>query len=150
MNLSELRAPKGCNRRKKRRGRGGASGHGKTSCRGHKGVNARSGSKQTIASEGGQMPLIRRMPKRGFNSDTAITYQVLNIDNLNQFDNGEVVDAQVLEKNGMVKNADWPIKVLGTGELKNALTVKADAFSESAKKKIEQAGGKVEIVSSRS
>ena len=135
MKLSELKAPKGSVKRTKRRGRGPGSGHGKTSCRGHKGANARSGSKQHIASEGGQMPLIRRMPKRGFNSDAGIDYQVVNVEKLNRFTKDAVVNADILAKKGMVKKADKPIKILGKGKLENPVTIKINAVSGSARKR---------------
>ena len=146
MDLSKITPPRGAVRNKKRRGRGQRSGHGKTSCRGHKGANARSGSTTHIGFEGGQMPLIRRLPKRGFNRDEHLEYQIVNIDNLGKASKDGVVDANGLLKKGMIKKLGLPVKILGAGEIDKPLTVKADAFSESAKTKIEKAGGKAEIV----
>ncbi|NQT23075.1 MAG: 50S ribosomal protein L15 [Candidatus Omnitrophica bacterium] len=149
MKLSELKSPKGSLKRKKRLGRGAGSGHGKTSCRGHKGQKSRSGSGPHVGFEGGQMPLIRRIPKRGFTSKNRLVYQIVNTKTLNAFKKDSTVDAQALSEMGIVKALDAPIKILGDGELSKALTVKVSAFSASAKKRIEEAGGKVEIVSGR-
>ena len=150
MNLSELRAPKGSVKNKKRRGRGAGSGHGKTSCRGHKGANARSGATTHLAFEGGQMPLIRRLPKRGFRREEKVVYQVVNLEKLNKFGKDAVIDAGELRKNGMVRTINKPIKILGMGKIEKPLIVKVNAFSGSAKEKIEKAGGKVQVVSRHS
>lgn len=147
MDLAHLRAPRGAAKYKKRRGRGSGSGHGKTSCRGHKGANARTGSTTHMAFEGGQMPLIRRIPKRGFTSKRGVFYQIANVDRLNMFKNDSVVDMNMLAEKGVVAKPDRPVKILGSGELKRTLTVKASAFSAGAKKKIEGLGGKAEVVS---
>lgn len=146
MNLSQLRAPKGATKNIKRRGRGRSSGHGKTSCRGHKGARSRSGTTTHMAFEGGQMPLIRRIPKRGFRHTDRTYFQVVNLAKFSAFEKNTVVDAKELEKKGMIKESGLPVKILGTGEVDRPLTVKANAFSGSAKKKIEKAGGKTEIV----
>ena len=146
MDLSQLRPPKGRVKKTKRRGRGQGSGHGKTSCRGHKGAKARSGPGTHMGFEGGQMPLIRRIPKRGFTNADKLTYQVVNIDKLKTFGKDAVIDAGALEQNGMIKKLDMPIKILGAGEIDKPLTVKVNAVSGTARKKIETAGGKIEIV----
>lgn len=146
MKLSELKAPRFSGKYKKRRGRGQRSGHGKTSCRGNKGANARSGPTTHIGFEGGQMPLIRRIPKRGFNHETATPFQIVNLLKLNMFQKDSVITAVELHKKGMIRKADGKVKILGSGNIEKALTVKANAFSVSAKGKIEKAGGKTEIV----
>jgi len=151
MDLSKIKRPYGSQKKRKRRGRGSGSGHGKTSCKGHKGANARSGHTTHIAFEGGQMPLIRRVPKRGFRrGDDKLVYQIVNVQDLNAFDTDSVIDKQTLKKNGYIKFTDRPVKVLGQGDIKRAVTVKVDAFSNSAVKKLEQAGGKAQSVSSNS
>lgn len=147
MKLSELKAPKGAAKKRKIRGRGAGSGHGKTSCRGHKGANARSGRGTHMGFEGGQMPLIRRIPKRGFTSKFKVLYEVVNIEKLNTFKNNSVVNADALIENKIIRKRNAPVKILGEGKITKSFTVKADAFSASAKKKIIEAGGKVEIVS---
>lgn len=147
MKLHELSPAVGSKKGPKRIGRGMASGHGKTSCKGHKGQNARSGGGVRPGFEGGQMPLHRRIPKRGFNNIFATTYAEVNIDDLNRFEAGSVVDATSLKTIGIIKKPLDGIKVLGKGDLTtNNLTVKATKFSEAAKQKIEAAGGKVEVI----
>jgi large subunit ribosomal protein L15 len=146
MNLSQLKGRPGANKRIKRRGRGHRSGHGKTSCRGHKGAKARSGSTTHIGFEGGQMPLIRRVPKRGFANEDKIIYEITNIQNLNIFKNDTVIDAAALIDKGIIRNKRRPVKILGKGKLTKPLVIKANAFSKSAVKAIEAAGGKAEIV----
>ena len=133
---------------KKRVGRGIGSGIGKTSGKGHKGQNARSGGGVRVGFEGGQMPLVRKLPRRGFNNAVfAKEYTIVNIADLNKFEDNAVVDVNSLKEKGIVnKVAKYGIKVLGNGKLEKALTVKADKFSESAKSKIEKAGGKTEEV----
>lgn len=148
MKLSELKVPKGAVRKRKIRGRGAGSGHGKTSCRGHKGAKSRSGPGTHMGFEGGQMPLIRRIPKRGFTSKFKIVYEVVNIERLSPFKNNSVVNVDALIENKIVRKRNVPVKILGEGKITKSFTVKADAFSASAKKKIIEAGGKVEIVSS--
>src|SRR5208337_4383786 len=137
----------GAKHRRKRLGQGEASGHGKTSGRGGKGQTARSGSSIRIGFEGGQMPLIRRIPKRGFNNSRHATrYLAINLDSLNQFDEGARVDEAALRGKGLANGRAEGIKILGGGELSRKLTVAAHAFSASAKSKIEAKGGQCEIV----
>jgi large subunit ribosomal protein L15 len=144
--LNDLRPPAGSRRSPKRVGRGESSGHGKTSGRGNKGQNSRSGRrKRHPAFEGGQMPLVRRVPKRGFTNLFRIEYAVVNVESLNRFAAGSVVGAEELRAAGLLKSAG-PFKVLGQGDLERALTVRAHQFSASAQKKIEAAGGKVETL----
>jgi large subunit ribosomal protein L15 len=130
----------------KRVGRGNGSGHGGTACRGHKGQKARAGSGGKLAFEGGQMPLIRRLPKRGFTNIFRSEFAIINLDQLAGLPAGTEVTAELLRQRGLVGRCEAGIKVLGRGELKGALTVKAAAFSESARQKIEAAGGKAEVV----
>ncbi len=148
MKLSELKAPKGAVKKRKIRGRGAGSGHGKTSCRGHKGAKSRSGPGTHMGFEGGQMPLIRRLPKRGFTSKFKILYETVNIEKLNTFKDNSVVNVALLIENKIIRKRNVPVKILGDGKLTKSFTVQADAFSANAKKKIIEAGGKVEIVSS--
>ncbi len=144
MNLSTIRAPKRANENKKRVGRGLGSGMGKTSTRGHKGQRSRSGSRMMRGFEGGQMPLHRRLPKRGFTNIFREEYAVVNVGALAEL--GETtITPEVLRKNRLVKKTQR-IKVLGDGELKAALTVQAHKFSKSAQEKITQAGGKAEVL----
>lgn len=150
MKLHEL-TPAQCSKEPKRVGRGHGSGNGKTAGKGHKGQNARSGGGVRIGFEGGQMPLARRIPKRGFNNIFACEYAVVNVSDLNRFNDGDVVDAAVLAKAGVLsagarKAAALKLKVLGDGELNVKLTVKAAKFSKSAIEKIEKAGGKAEVM----
>ena len=133
-------------KRKKRRGRGIGSGHGKTSCRGHKGQKARSGGGVRPGFEGGQMPLSRRIPKRGFHSLFKKYYQLINLDQLERFDRDSAVTPDSLKELKVIKKIDQGIKILGRGELSKPLVVTAHAFSKSAKEKIEKAGGKVEVI----
>ena len=130
----------------KRKGRGHATGNGKTAGRGHKGQKARSGGGVRIGFEGGQMPLARRVPKRGFNNIFAKPLEAINVSALEKFENGAVVDAQALLDAGVLSKCTYGVKVLGNGELSKKLTVHAAAFSETAKQKIEAAGGKAEVV----
>ena len=146
MKLSNLRPPHGAKKRNKRVGRGSGSGHGKTSCRGHKGAGARSGTTRMIGFEGGQMPLIRRVPKRGFNSKFKVVYQVLNLDDLKRFKENAVVTVDLLKECGLIKGANVLVKILGDGEITRPLTVSAHAFSKSAAEKITKAGGRVEHI----
>ena len=144
MNLSNIRAPKKANSNKKRVGRGMGSGIGKTSGRGHKGQRSRSGSRMMRGFEGGQMPLHRRLPKRGFTNIFRTEYSVVNVGDLAGL--GEkTINLEVLVKAGLCSKNDL-IKVLGDGELKSALTVQAHKFSKSAEEKITKAGGKVEVL----
>jgi|SRR4051812_10081088 large subunit ribosomal protein L15 len=144
MNLSNIRAPKKANSNKKRVGRGMGSGMGKTSTRGHKGQRSRSGSRMMRGFEGGQMPLHRRMPKRGFTNIFRQEFNVVNLDKLALL--GETtITPDVLRKAGVIKTKH-PVKVLGNGELSTAITVHAHKFSKSAQDKITQAGGKFEVL----
>jgi len=148
MRLHDLKPRPGAKHRRKRLGQGESSGHGKTSGRGGKGQTARSGSSIRIGFEGGQMPLIRRIPKRGFNNARFTTrYIPVNIESLNAFDDGARVDEAVLRSSGLVNGRGDGVKILGDGELKKKLTVVVHAFSASAKAKIEAKGGTCEVVS---
>jgi large subunit ribosomal protein L15 len=148
MRLHNLKPRPGAKHRTKRLGQGESSGHGKTSGRGGKGQTARSGSSIRPGFEGGQMPLIRRIPKRGFNNARFTTrYNGVNVDDLNQFDNGARVDEIALSAIGLSNGKSDGIKILGTGELTKKLTVIASAFSASAKAKIEAKGGTCEVLS---
>lgn len=146
MKLHELSPAAGSRRTAKRIGRGHGSGQGKTAGKGHKGQNARSGGGVRPGFEGGQMPLQRRIPKRGFNNIFAKDIVAINVGSLNKFEDGTVVDTQALITAGLVKNSFDGIKVLGNGNLTKKLEVKVTAFSASAKEKIEAAGGKAEVV----
>jgi len=145
MDLSTIRKPKGSNTKNKRVGRGMGSGMGKTSTRGHKGQGSRSGSSTMRGFEGGQMPLHRRMPKRGFTNIFRKEYAVVNLSRLAELGETEITP-EVLAAKGVIKKRTALVKVLGTGELKTALTVKAHKFSSSAQEKITKAGGKVEVL----
>jgi len=144
MNLSTIRAPRKASEKKKRVGRGMGSGMGKTSARGHKGQRSRSGSRLLRGFEGGQMPLHRRLPKRGFTNIFREEYAVVNLDRLEALGETEITP-EVLKKAGVV-HTKKPIKILGSGELKTALTVRAHKFSKSAQEKITKAGGKFEVL----
>ena len=146
MELSKLSPVAGSTQVGKRKGRGHGSGNGKTAGRGHKGQYARSGGKVRAGFEGGQMPLVRRVPKRGFNNVYAKPLTAINLAVLNCFEDGAVVDAAALIEAGVIHNCPNGLKVLSNGTLTKKITVKAAAFSESAKEKIEQAGGKAEVV----
>ena|SRR5437899_55589 len=147
MRLHDLKPRPGAKHRRKRLGQGESSGHGKTSGRGGKGQTARSGSSIRIGFEGGQMPLIRRIPKRGFNNARhAVRYLPVNLEALNQFDDGARVDDAVLRQRGLANGRIERIKILGDGELTKKLTVCAHAFSASARAKIEAKGGSCEVI----
>lgn len=148
MRVDTLSPAEGSTTRVKRLGRGIGSGHGKTSCKGHKGQWARSGGGVRPGFEGGQMPLHRRIPKRGFHNKWAVRYTVINLSQLDKVPAGTEVNFEYVEKNGLAKSVknSAGLKVLGGGELKAALTVKAAKFTESAKAAIEKAGGKAEVV----
>ena len=146
MNLSNLRAPRKANQNKKRVGRGMGSGMGKTSTRGHKGQGSRSGSRLMRGFEGGQMPLQRRLPKRGFTNIFKTEYEVVNVERLAEIEEKEITP-DVLRKAGVVSSKKTRVKVLGQGDLAKAVTVHAHKFSKSAQEKIEKAGGKIEVVS---
>ena len=146
MNLHELSPAEGANKSSKRIGRGHGSGWGKTAGKGHKGQKARSGGSIRPGFEGGQMPLQRRIPKRGFNNIFAKKIVSINVSALEAFEDGAEVTALALAEKGIVKKANDGIKILGNGNLTKKLTVKVAAFSESAKQKIEAAGGKAEVI----
>ena len=146
MKLHELAPVAGSTFVGKRKGRGVGTGNGKTAGRGHKGLYARSGGKVRAGFEGGQMPLVRRIPKRGFNNVFAKPLTAINLTVLNRFEDGAVVDAAALIEKGIIDACPYGLKVLANGTLTKKITVKAAAFSESAKEKIEQAGGKTEVV----
>ena len=146
MNWHELSPAEGANKSSKRIGRGHGSGWGKTAGKGHKGQKARSGGSIRPGFEGGQMPLQRRIPKRGFNNIFAKKIVSINVSALEAFEDGAEVTALALAEKGIVKKANDGIKILGNGNLTKKLTVKVAAFSESAKKKIEAAGGKAEVI----
>lgn len=146
MKLNQLTATPGASRESQRIGRGHGSGQGKTAGKGHKGQKARSGGGVRAGFEGGQMPLQRRIPKRGFNNIFRTEYATVNVAKLNCFEDGAAVDAAALAKAGIIKDACGGVKILSAGELTKKLTVKASAFSAAAKEKIEAAGGKAEVV----
>lgn len=146
MNLHELAPVMGSTHVNKRKGRGTATGNGKTAGRGHKGQKARSGGKLRIGFEGGQMPLARRLPKRGFNNIFAKPLTAINVSDLNRFEDGATVNLQALLDSGVLTKCKYGVKVLGNGEVTKKLTVQATAFSASAKEKIEAAGGKAEVI----
>ena len=146
MNLCELRPAEGSREKNWRRGRGHATGNGKTAGRGHKGAGQRSGTSGKCGFEGGQMPLYRRLPKRGFKNYNHKEIAVINLDRLEKFEDGQVVDIQALLDAGIIKEVCDGVKVLGNGELTKKLTVKANAFSAAAKEKIEALGGTVEVI----
>ena len=147
MKLHELKPNEGSVQTRKRVGRGPGSGLGKTSGKGHKGQNARSGGGVRPGFEGGQLPLFRRLPKRGFNNyEFRTEYAVVNVGDLNDFKDGSVIELKNLKESGLIKKEKDGIKILGSGELTKKLTVKANKFSSTAKEKIENAGGKIEVI----
>jgi len=146
MRLEDLKPNQGATKKTKRVGRGVGSGHGKTATKGHKGQKARSGGVKPAGFEGGQMPLQRRIPKRGFTNIFREEYSVVNLSDLEKIGGSEPITPEVLQHHGLVKNVKAGVKVLGMGELKKALTVRAHKFSKSASEKIQAAGGKVEVI----
>ncbi len=146
MQINDLKPNCGAFRSPKRVGRGMGSGHGKTSCRGHKGQKARSGGQIHPRFEGGQMPLVRRIPKRGFRSMREETWEIVNVQSLNRFDDGSEIDKQVLKDVGIIKDEHAKLKILAKGVLEKRLLVRADAFSQAAKAMIEEKGGKAEVL----
>lgn len=146
MKLHELSPTPGTSTKSFRKGRGIASGNGKTAGKGHKGQKARAGKGMRPGFEGGQMPLARRLPKRGFNNKFAVTYTIVNTRSLELFEDGATVDMDSLKSRGIVRQLTGDLKILAAGKLTKKLTVKAAAFSESAKQMIEAAGGKAEVV----
>ena len=145
MKLHELSPAAGSNTSAWRKGRGAGSGNGKTAGKGHKGQNARSGGGVRPGFEGGQIPLYRKLPKRGFHNKFAKTYSIVNVDVFNKFEDGAVVDLATLMEKKIVRKANDGLKVLGNGEITKKITVKAAVFSATAKEKIEAAGGKIEV-----
>ena len=147
MRLHELKPAEGSTHKKKRKGRGTATGQGKTAGRGQDGQKSRSGGGVRIGFEGGQMPLARRLPKRGFsNARFKTVYSIVNVEDLNVFENNAVVSPQTLKEVGLIKKVLGNVKILGDGELTVSLTVKAHKISKSAEEKITSAGGKVEVI----
>ncbi|MDH5667530.1 MAG: 50S ribosomal protein L15 [Nitrospira sp.] len=148
MNLHDLKPAKGARKKRKRIGRGPGSGHGKTATKGHKGLLARSGGGKRAGFEGGQMPLIRRVPKFGFANPFRTEYAIVNVKSLETWGGSETVTPQAMVEAGLVKRKTLPIKILGNGELKRSLVVQAHKFSKSAESKIQAAGGRVEVIGS--
>ncbi|MGI5962225.1 MAG: 50S ribosomal protein L15 [Lawsonibacter sp.] len=146
MNLHELSPAAGSNPKAYRKGRGNGSGNGKTGGRGQKGQWARSGGGVRVGFEGGQMPLARRLPKRGFHNIFAKPLEAVNVSVLEKFEDGAVVDAKALLEKGILSKCEYGVKILGNGQLTKKLTVQASAFSASAKEKIEAVGGKAEVI----
>lgn len=146
MKLHEITSTPGSTRDAKRIGRGHGSGNGKTAGKGHKGQKARAGRGMRPGFEGGQMPLQRRIPKRGFNNIFAVEVVAVNLSQLNKFEDGAVVDVKALKDAGIIKNTTGNVKVLSNGEISKKLTVKVNAYSTAAKAKIEAAGGKAEVI----
>ena len=146
MKIEDLKPAQGQSKKNKRVGRGIGSGHGKTSCKGHKGQKARSGGPKGPAFEGGQMPLQRRLPKRGFKNHFSIEYAIINLKDINKIEGVDTITPEVLIENGLIKDLKNGLKVLGEGDIQRGIVVKADAFSASALSKIAAAGGKAEVV----
>ncbi|NLV21579.1 MAG: 50S ribosomal protein L15 [Syntrophomonadaceae bacterium] len=146
MKLEEIKSPPGANKSPKRVGRGIGSGHGKTSTRGHKGQKARSGASIRRGFEGGQMPLQRRIPKRGFTNIFKKEWSIVNVKDLNIFDDGTLVTVAVLKQAGLIRKTDIPVKLLGDGEVEKQLTVQVHKASQQAEDKIMARGGKVEVI----
>jgi large subunit ribosomal protein L15 len=146
MRLDDLRAAPGSRKRRKRVGRGEGSGHGKTSCRGSKGQKARSGGQVPPGFEGGQMPLQRRLPKRGFKSPFKKQYAIVHVGDLERFESGSILDPEAFVSSGLIKKLQDGVKLLSDGELSRALTVRVQKVSAKAREKIEAAGGKVEVI----
>ncbi len=146
MELNTLRPAIGSTKNRKRIGRGIGSGHGKTSTKGHKGQKARSGGSIKPGFEGGQMPLQRRLPKRGFRPIDRNEYVVINLQQLEIFESGSTVDRELMDSRGILKKSVLPVKVLGNGEITRSLVIKADKFSKAAVLKIQAAGGSVEVI----
>ena len=145
MRIEDLKPAPGSTKKTKRVGRGIGSGHGKTSCKGHKGQKARSGGTKGPAFEGGQMPLQRRLPKRGFKNRFTIEYAIVNLKDISKMEGMDIITAETLIEQGIIKDLKNGLKILGEGEIKRPLTIKAHAFSASAIAKIAAAGGKAEV-----
>lgn len=146
MKIEDIKPADGSRKRSKRVGRGFGSGHGKTSCKGHKGQKARSGGTVGLGFEGGQMPLQRRLPKRGFKNPSSVEYAVVNLDRLNALTGVDVITPEVLIEKRVVRDIKDGLKILGAGKIERAVTVKATAFSAAAAEKIAAAGGKAEVI----
>ena len=146
MNLHDLTPASGAKKRRKRIGRGPGSGHGKTATKGHKGLLARSGGGKRPGFEGGQMPLIRRLPKFGFTNPFRMEYAIVNVKNFEKWTGDKTITPQAMVDAGLVKRKKLPIKILGNGELKKSLVIQAHKFSKSSKMKIQAAGGRVEVI----
>jgi len=146
MKLEDLQPAAGSRKKNKRVGRGVGSGHGKTSCKGHKGQKARSGGTKGAGFEGGQMPLQRRLPKRGFKNHFAVEFAIINLKDINALKGIDIITPESLLEKGVIKDLKSGLKVLGEGEIQRPITIKADAFSASALAKIAAAGGKAEVV----
>ena len=146
MKINELSPAEGSRKKRKRVGRGPGSGHGKTCCRGHKGQRSRSGGGVRPGFEGGQMPLHRRLPKRGFNNIFRKEYNILNVEDLNRFEPDALLDAEAFKQAGLIKKVMDGIKLLGTGEITHPVVVRIQKVSKAAKEKIEAAGGKIELI----
>ena len=146
MKLDDLKPAAGSSKKQKRVGRGDGSGHGKTACRGHKGQRARAGGGTRPGFEGGQMPLQRRLPKRGFHNPFKVDIAVVNLEQLEVFSAGSEVTPETMAQRGLVRGKNRRVKILGDGALGKALTIKAHGFSATAKQKIEAAGGNVELI----
>jgi len=145
MKIEDLKPAPGSTKKTKRVGRGIGSGHGKTSCKGHKGQKARSGGPKGPAFEGGQMPLQRRLPKRGFKNRFTIEYAIVNLKDISKMEGTDIITAETLIEQGIIKDLKNGLKILGEGDIKRPLTIKADVFSASATAKIVAAGGKAEV-----
>jgi len=150
MGITEyLIVSKGANRKRRRRGKGRGSGHGKTSCRGHKGQKARGMTKRDKGFEGGQMPLIRRLPKRGFINKFRQEYQIVNLSSIKALKEGDQVTPDSLKQKGLIKSSKKPVKILGNGKITKKVDMHAHAFSSSARKMIEDLGGKVVVITEK-
>jgi large subunit ribosomal protein L15 len=150
MQLQDLKSPKGSRKRRKIVGRGKGSGHGKTSCRGENGQKSRSTGRFLVgSSEGGQMPLIRRLPKVGFRSKRPILNQIVSLEKLNKFENGTVINSEFLKKEGLISSLHKPFKILADGEITKSLVIQAKSISKVAQDKIVKAGGKIEAVAQK-
>jgi len=146
MQIHQIRSPKGATRKRKVVGRGTGSGHGKTSGRGHKGQNARSGRGTRPGFEGGQSPLIKSIPKRGFTSPNKKMFQLVNLKSLSKFKEDTPITPEILKEKGLIRNASGLVKVLGDGQINKPLHIKAHSFSKSAEEKIKTSGGKIELI----
>ncbi|MFH1621706.1 MAG: 50S ribosomal protein L15 [Candidatus Omnitrophota bacterium] len=146
MYLTDIKAPRGANKKKKYLGRGSGSGHGKTSTRGHKGQGQRAGRDFRLGLEGGSMPLIRRLPKRGFRSHVKNDYQIVNIEQLNKFSKGSTITALSLKEEGLIKDENSSVKLLGNGKLTKILNIKVNKVSKSVRQKIEESGSTLELI----